>query len=89
VERDIEDGKLTEVRDDTNLFMETQKEENATYLDFGIENFNFDSSSKIMAYEMEEIKNVKELIKKVISLQTFHDSEELMELIYEKEKEER
>lgn len=45
------------------------------------------SSSKIMAYEMEEIKNVKELIKKVISLQTF--SEELMELIYEKEKEER
>ena len=89
VERDIEDGKLTEVRDDTNLFMETQKEENDTYLDFGIENFNFDSSSKIMAFEMEEIKNVKELIKKVISLQTFHDSEELIDLIYEKEKEER
>ena len=87
VERDIEDEKLTEVRENTTLYMETQKKEEDTYLDFGIENFNFDVSSEIMAYEMKENKNDKDLIRKVISKQLYEDSEELLKLILEKEKE--
>ena len=89
VERDIQGEKLTEIRANTNLFLETQKEENETYLDFGIENFDFNISSNITAIEVEENKNDKDLIKKVFSRQSLQNSEELMKLILDKENQEQ
>ena len=89
IERDIEDEKLTEVRSDTNLYFETEKKKDDTYLDLGLENLKFDVSSKIISYEMKENKNDKDLIKYVINKQSFIDSEELLKSILEKEKEEQ
>ena len=90
IERDIEDEKLTEVRADTNLFLETQKEENSTNFtnfDLGIKDLYFNSSSKITAYEKNNTGD-KDLIKKVVSRQSYSNGEELMKLILDKEKEE-
>ena len=42
VERDIEDDKITEIRAKTNLYFETEKEEN-DYIDFGIKDFYYDT----------------------------------------------
>ena len=89
IERDIEDEKLTEVRSDTNLYFETEKKKDDTYLDLGLENLKFDVSSKIISYENKENKNDKDLIRYVINKQSFMDSEELLKSILEKEKEEQ
>ena len=89
IERDIENEKLTEVRQDTNIYFETEKKKDDTYLDLGLENLRFDVSYKIMSYEMKENKNDKDLIRYVINKQFYKDSEELLKLILEKEKEEQ
>ena len=89
VERNVENKKLTKVISNTSLYMETQKKEEDTYLNLGIDNLYFNVSSKILPYEMKENKNDKDLIKKVISKQSYVDGEELLNAISEKEKEEK
>ena len=89
VERNVENKKLTKVISNTSLYMETQKKEEDTYLNFGIDNLYFNVSSKILPYEMKANKNDKDLIKKVISKQSYEDSEELLKLILEKEEKEK
>ena len=54
VERDIEDEKITEIRTNTNLFLETQIEETENYIEFGLKDFYYDTSSVIVATESEE-----------------------------------
>ena len=89
VERDLEDDKLTEIRANTNLILETQKEEE-DYIDFGLQNFFFDSSSKISAMKSENNKiEDAELVIKLASKFNFMDSEELIKSILEKETEEQ
>ena len=89
VERDIEDDQLTEIRANTNLVLETQKEEK-DYIDFGLKNFHFDSSSKISAIRTEKNKiEYVELVKRLISKLHLMESEELIQSIVDKETEEQ
>lgn len=48
VETDVEDEKIKEIRSNTNLYLQTQKNEDNTN-HFGLEDFKFDLSSKIKA----------------------------------------
>ena len=79
VETDVEDEKITEIRSNTNLYLQTQKnEDNSNH--FGLEDFNFDLSSKIVATKNDKQKiNDAKLIEKLASKLDFIDSEELME----------
>ena len=90
VERDIEDEKITEIRTNTNLFLETQKEETENYIEFGLKDFYYDTSSVIVATESEE-NNVDKvnIVKKYVSKLDLIDGEKLIESIIEKEKEEQ
>lgn len=89
VERDLEDDQLTEIRANTNLVLETQKEEE-DYIDFGLQNFHFDSSSKISAIRTEKNKiEYADLVKRLMSKFNFVESEELIQSIIDKEIEEQ
>ena len=90
VERDIEDEKITEIRTNTNLFLETQKEDTENYIEFGLKDFYYDTSSVIVATESEE-NNVDKvnIVKKYVSKLDLIDGEKLIESIMEKEKEEQ
>jgi hypothetical protein len=90
VERDIEDEKITEIRTNTNLFLETQKEDTENYIEFGLKDFYYDTSSVIVATESEE-NNVDKvnIVKKYVSKLDLIDGEKLIESIIEKEKEEQ
>ena len=90
VERDIEDEKITEIRTNTNLFLETQIEETENYIEFGLKDFYYDTSSVIVATESEE-NNVDKvnIVKKYVSKLDLIDGEKLIESIIEKEKEEQ
>ena len=89
VETDVEDEKITEIRANTNVYLETQKNEDNTN-HFGLENFKFDISSKIVATKNEKEKTVvAKLLEKLASKIEFINSDKLMKLYYEKVDEEK
>jgi len=89
VERDIEDEKITEIRTNTNLFLETQKEEQ-DYIDFGIKDFYYDTASVIVATETDENNKEKiDLVKGLISKLELMDGETLIVTKMEQEREEQ
>ena len=88
MERDIEDDKITEIRAKTNLYFETQKEEN-DYIDFGIKDFYYDTSSVIVATENKENKvDDANLVKDLVSKLDFVETGKLLNSILDKEEEE-
>ena len=87
IERDIEDEKITEIRTNMNLYLETQKEEDENYIEFGLKDFYYDTSSVIIATENEEKNEDKvNLVKRLISKLDLVDSGKLIETILKKEK---
>ena len=53
IERDIQNETINEIRANTSLFLETQEEEeNKNYIDFGLKNFFYNSSSTIILTEI-------------------------------------
>ena len=88
VERDIEDEKITEIRAKTNLYFETEKEE-TDYIDFGIKDFYYDTSSVIVATENKENKvDDVNLVKDLVSKMDFVETGKLLNSILDKEEEE-
>lgn len=85
VETDVEDEKIKEIRSNTNLYLQTQKNEDNTN-HFGLEDFKFDLSSKIKATKNDKQKiDDAKLIEKLASKLEFIDSEKLMESLLIKE----
>ena len=86
--RNIEDEKITEIRAKTNLYFETEKEEN-DYIDFGIKDFYYDTSSVIVATENKENKvDDVNLVKDLVTKLDFVEAGELLNSILYKEEEE-
>lgn len=89
VEREVENDKISEIRANTSLFLETQKEEeNKNFIDLGIKNFYYNSSSKIILTQIQKdkIEDVN-LVKRLSSKLNFIDSEKLIQIIIENETE--
>ena len=91
VEREVEDEKISEIRANTNLFLETQEEpENKNYIDLGIKNFYYNSSSKIILTQIKKDKKEDiNLIKRLCSKLSLIESEELIQSIVNREIEEQ
>ena len=86
-EVDVEDEKIKKVSTNTNLVLETQKENEET-LDFGLQNFTYDIDSEIKSTKNEENKEESvQLIKKLTEKLKFIKSDDLMESLLFKEKE--
>ena len=91
IERDINNEKISEIRAKTNLFLQTYKEEgNQNYFDFGIKNYYYNTSSKIILTKSEKDKKEHiDLIQRLTSKLNFTDGEKLIKNIIEKEIEEQ
>ena len=86
-EVDVENEKIKKVSTNTNLFLETQKENNET-VDFGLQNFTYDIDSEIKSTKNEINKEESvQLIKKLTEKLKFIKSDDLMESLLLKEKE--
>ena len=85
IETDIEDEKISEIRANTNLHLETQKngdeeEQNG----FGIDDLKVNVDSKIVATKTETDKtNEIKLVEELVSKMTFADSEEILNALNE------
>ena len=82
VETDVEDDKISEIRSNTNLHLETEKdgeEENG----FGIDDLLVNVDTKIVSTktETEKLDDIK-LIERLTQKLTFVDSEELMNTLH-------
>ncbi len=78
VETDVEDDKISEIRSNTNLYLETEKdgeEENG----FGIDDLFVNVDSKIVSTktEKEKVDDIK-LVDRIVTKLTFVDSEEVL-----------
>ena len=78
VETDVEDDKISEIRSNTNLYLETEKdgeEENG----FGIDDLFVNVDSKIVStkIEKEKVDDIK-LVDRIVTKLTFVDSEEVL-----------
>ena len=78
VETDVEDDKISEIRSNTNLYLETEKdgeEENG----FGIDDLLVNVDSKIVSTktETEKVEDIK-LVDRIVTKLTFVDSEEVL-----------
>ena len=78
VETDVEDDKISEIRSNTNLYLETEKdgeEENG----FGIDDLFVNVDSKIVSTktETEKVDDIK-LVDRIVTKLTFVDSEEVL-----------
>ena len=78
VETDVEDDKISEIRSNTNLYLETEKdgeEENG----FGIDDLFVNVDSKIVSTktETEKVEDIK-LVDRIVTKLTFVDSEEVL-----------
>ena len=78
VETDVEDDKISEIRSNTNLYLETEKdgeEENG----FGIDDLFVNVDSKIVSTktEKEKVDDIK-LVDRIFTKLTFVDSEEVL-----------
>ena len=86
-EVDVENEKIKKVSTNTNLILETQKENEET-LDFGLQNFTYDIDSEIKSIKNEENKEeCVQLIKRLAEKLKFIKSDDLMESLLLKEKE--
>ena len=81
VEREIENETISEINTNTNLYLETQEEkDNKNYIDFGIKNFYYNSSSKIILRQIQkEQKDIINLVKRLCSKLTLIESEKLIQ----------
>ena len=87
-EVDVENEKIKKVSTNTNLVLETQKEDEQEILDFGLQNFTYDISSEIKSTKNEENKqDFVQLIKKLSESIKFIKSDELIALLLLKEQE--
>ena len=78
---------IKKVSTNTNLILETQKENEET-LDFGLQNFTYDIDSEIKSIKNEENKEeCVQLIKRLTEKLKFIKSDDLMESLLLKEKE--
>lgn len=78
VETDVEDDKISEIRSNTNLYLETEKdgeEKNG----FGIDDLFVNVDSKIVSTktEKEKVDDIK-LVDRIVTKLTFVDSEEVL-----------
>ena len=86
VERDIENDQITNIRVNGDAYFQT--EENVDD-DLGIKDFHYKTQSEIISVKTYEEKENAELIKKIADKFTFIKSEELIQSILQKEKEEK
>ena len=63
---DVENEKIKKVSTNTNLVLETQKENEET-LDFGLQNFTYDIDSEIKSIKNEENKQENIQLVKILS----------------------
>ena len=83
VERDIENGQITNIRTKANLDLQTKLKEDE--ISFGIQEFKYETKSNIVSTVAKEEKENAELIKKVAEYYTFIDGKILLNEIEEKE----
>ena len=74
VERDIENGQLTNIRTKANLDLGTESEEDS----FGITEFKYETKSNIVSTSAKEEKESVELIKQLAEYYTFIDGNDLL-----------
>ena len=91
VEREVENEKIIEIKSNTNLFLETKEEpENKNYIDFGIKNFYYNSSSKIILKKIQKDKSEDiNFVKRLCSKLNLIESDTLIQSIIDKEIEEQ
>ena len=84
-EVDVENEKIKKVSTNTNLVLETQKEDEQTH-DFGLQNFTYDIASEIKSTKNEENhqENIQ-LVKKLSEKLNFIKSDDLMKSLLLKE----
>ena len=78
VETDVEDDKISEIRSNTNLHLETQKDGEEKQ-GFGIDDLLVNVDSKIVSTktETEKVEDIK-LVDRIVTKLTFVDSEEVL-----------
>ena len=86
-EVNVENEKIKKVSTNTNLVLETQKENEET-LDFGLQNFTYDISSEIKSKKNEENNQENiQLVKKLSEKMKFIKSDDLIKSLLLKEQE--
>ena len=75
---DVEDDKISEIRSNTNLHLETQKDGEEKQ-GFGIDDLLVNVDSKIVSTktETEKVEDIK-LVDRIVTKLTFVDSEEVL-----------
>ena len=84
IERDIEDGQITNIRTNSKLELTTQKE-NDDEISFGIQNFFFDQKSEIVLTKSAEEKDTTNLINKISPFFDLKSKEEVLKSFEKKE----
>ena len=87
VERDIEDDQITNIRVNSDAYFQSD-DEDLNNFDLGIRDFKYNTKSEIISVKTYVEKENAELIKKIAEKFTFVTSEELIQSIFQKEKEE-
>ena len=87
VERDIENEKLTSVRTNSNLFLETKLEEGES--SFGFQEFNVEQKSQIISTTSKEEKEKIDLLQELVEHFTLVNSKDLFESFSKKENTEK
>ena len=77
IEREIEEGKLTNAKAYSNLLLTNNKDESKG--NFGLQNFQYDSNSEIKLTGIRDEKKNAELLMDLAKYYTFISSEELLE----------
>lgn len=88
VKREIENDQVTNIVTETSTLFDTD-EEDLDKAVFGVKDFKYDTQSEINAWKIEEEKETAEIAKLVADKFNFVSSEELIEKILEKEKQEQ
>ena len=86
IERDINEEKLTNIRTNTNLNLETQSG-NDNETSFGLKDYYFEQKSEIILSSEKEEKENAELIQSLEKYYNFIDHKELLKQLEDKEKE--
>ena len=83
VERDIDDGRLTNIRTQSSLDLDDDEEN--TDETFGLKDFFYDEKSEIVSTSTTEEKESAELIQNLVQYFTFIDSKELIKSLEKEE----
>ena len=84
VERDIENGQITNIRTKSNLDLETKLKEGES--SFGLQEFKYETKSNIVSTVSKEEKENVDLIKKMSEYYTFIDGKILLNKFEKEEK---